>query len=47
MNRKQQAIVALHDYATRDGATSNKVISQMKSAGFSLSEIEEAAKEMS
>ncbi len=45
LDRKTQAMCALHDYATRANATASKVKKQMKDAGFSLEEIQEAAKE--
>jgi hypothetical protein len=43
IDRRQQAIIALYDYSTREGATPAKVRQNMKQAGFTAAEIAEAA----
>lgn len=43
LTREQQASIALHDFASRDGATTARVMKQMKAAGFSAAEIAKAA----
>lgn len=45
-DRIQRAIIALHDYGTREGATAAKVKKQMKEAGFTADEIAKAAQQM-
>lgn len=44
IDRKTQALLALHDHGSREGATAAKVRSAMIDEGFTLSEIAEAAK---
>ena len=46
ISRKQKAIIALHDFGSREGATAAKVKKQMKDAGFTTQEIAEAAAQM-
>ncbi len=43
-SRKQQALLALHDYGSRDGATHRSVLAAMEREGFTKAEIAEAAK---
>lgn len=40
------AVMALHDYGTRDGATAKKVMKQMRAAGFNDKEIAQATERM-
>jgi SOS response regulatory protein OraA/RecX len=47
VDRKQQAIIALHDYGSREGATPAKLKRNMKNAGFTAEEIAEAARALS
>lgn len=47
ISRRAQAILALHDFGSREGATTAKVIEQMKAAGFTEKEMAQAAHEMS
>ena len=46
MTRAEKAVCALWDLATREGATRESVMKGMKDAGFTASEISEAAKKM-
>lgn len=46
LSRIDRAVIALHDYGTREGATAAKVKRQMKDAGFTPEEIVQAAKKM-
>jgi len=46
MTRIEQAIAALYDYSTREGATPKKVKANMKKAGFTAAEISEAIEKM-
>lgn len=42
-----RAILALHDYGTREGATAKSVMRQMEKAGFTKAEILKATSVMS
>ncbi len=44
--RLERALIALHDYGSREGATAKKVQRQMKADGFTLEEIVRAASVM-
>jgi hypothetical protein len=44
LSRKRQAILALHDLGSRDGATARSVRAAMQREGFSDAEIAEAAR---
>ena len=46
LQRLQRAIIALHDYGSREGATAAWVRQKMKADGFTAKEISEAAKKM-
>lgn len=46
LSRIDRAVLALHDYGTREGATGKKVFNQMLNAGFTKKEIAEASKRM-
>jgi hypothetical protein len=47
MTRLEQAMIALHDYGTREGATAKSVMREMKKAGFTQAEILKATSVMS
>lgn len=42
-SREDKAIIALHDHATRHGATKTSVLRGMRADGFSSEEISKAA----
>lgn len=44
IDRKTQALLALHDLGSREGATASKVKKAMIDEGFTLEEIAQAAK---
>lgn len=44
IDRKTQALLALHDHGSREGATAAKVRKAMLGEGFTLEEIDQAAK---
>ncbi|GHC12748.1 hypothetical protein GCM10007291_07570 [Gemmobacter nanjingensis] len=46
INRQERAILALHDYGTRPGATAKSVKDAMLKDGFTLEEIAYAARAM-
>lgn len=46
VNRQERAIIALHDYGTRTGATAKSVKDAMLKDGFTLEEIAHAARAM-
>ena len=46
VTRLERAIIALHDYGTREGATAKSVRRQMMDAGFTNKEITAAAQAM-
>lgn len=45
LTREVQAILALHDFGTRHGATAHSVRQAMLDEGFTLAEIAKAAKD--
>ncbi len=47
MRRIDRAIIALHDYGTREGATAHSVKAALRNDGFTLDEIMAAIDEMS
>lgn len=46
VTRIERAMIALHDYGTREGATAKKVRKQMMADGFTNKEIDAAATAM-
>lgn len=44
INRQERAVIALHDYGTRPGATAKSVRDAMLKDGFTLEEIADAAR---
>lgn len=46
ITRAEQALIALHDYGSRAGATARKIMANMRAAGFTEAEISAAATTM-
>jgi len=45
-SKVDQCIIALHDFGSREGATTAKVMKQLKDCGFTKNQIKQAVERM-